>query len=347
MTAAPSAGAVSWARKRLGFALRLAFTLAALWGCLALIELEHLLAALDGLSLAVFLLAAAINALGTILIPAAITKLALKIERIALTLRELVAINLAVRFYVLALPRAAATAVRWWRYSRAGRGDDALALMIFERVVQLLVLTFAATLFLALDRARLGETGLALGVVAALAFLATAGLFAAFLSPAVFGLAQRLLRPFERLLPAFIAPKAAKLAQAIARFRGIDRASVLAVVGLSLLGFAAFVVSPFLLAQDLGLDVSIYAMAWIRSLVFLLTLIPITVGGIGVREAAFVGFLQLYGVPAAEALAFSFVVLAIQLAIGALGGGLELWRHWLRPSLAPRAAARGQGMGPA
>ena len=101
------------------------------------------------------------------------------------------------------------------------------------------------------------------------------------------------------------------------------------------------------LAQDLELGVSIYAMAWIRSLVFLLTLIPITVGGIGVREAAFVGFLQLYGVPAAEALAFSFVVLAIQLAIGALGGGLELWRHWLQPSLAPRAAARGQGMDPA
>lgn len=343
MVEAESKDAAAKPRRPLGFLLRLALTLAALWGCLLLVEPGQVLGALEGLSLWVFLLAAAINALGTILIPAVITKVALKIDRIALSLRELVAINLAVRFYVLALPRAAAMAVRWWRYSRAGRGDDALALMIFERVVQLLVLTAVATLFIGLDRGLLGEAGLPLLLAAGLACLGAAGLFAAFLSPPVYGLAARLLAPCRRVVPAPVAPKLEKLGLAVARFQAIDRGAVLLVVGLSLLAFVAFVASPYLLAVDLGLGVSIYAMAWIRALVFLLTLIPITVGGIGVREAAFVGFLQLYGVPAAEALAFSFVLLAIQLALGALGAGLELWRHWLQPALAPRR----QRVGPA
>ena len=344
MAEAEVKGTSEKSRGRLGFFVRLGLTFAALWGCLALVELEQLVHALEGLSLSIFLLAAAINALGTIVIPAVITKLALRIDRIALSLRELVAINLAVRFYVLALPRAAAMAVRWWRYSRAGRGDDALALMIFERVVQLLVLCFVAALFIAIDRSLLGEAGLVLLAIASLACLCAAGLLAAFLSPLVFGLAGRLLGPFAGFVPALVAPKLQKLGLAIGRFQAIERSTVLLVVGLSLLAFVAFVVSPYLLAENLGLGVSIYAMAWIRALVFLLTLIPITIGGIGVREAAFVGFLQLYGVPAAEALAFSFVVLAIQLVLGGLGAGLELWRHWLRPNLAPRLAAPGQRM---
>ena len=335
MTAADS-DPPSRLKRRLGFALRLGLTLAALWGCLALVEPDRLLLALEGLSLSVFVAAAMINVLGTILIPAVITKLALKIDRIALTLRELVAINLAIRFYVLVLPRAAAAALRWWRYSRAGRGDDALALMIFERVAQLLVLALVATLFIAVDRAKLGEAGLALGTASALACLLAAGLFAAFLSPAVFGFAARSLAPFERLLPSLIAPKINKLGIAIARFQAIERRTALLVVGLSLFAFAAFVLSPYLLALDLDLGVSIYAMAWIRSLVFMLTLVPLTIAGIGVREAAFVGFLQLYGVPAAEALAFSLVLLAVQLAIGGLGAGLELWRHWIKGSPFPR-----------
>ena len=72
-------------------------------------------------------------------------------NQILLSFRALVMINLAMRFYVLVLPRAIALAIRWQRYRAHGGGHHATALMVFERIVQLLVYGLAALVMLSLD----------------------------------------------------------------------------------------------------------------------------------------------------------------------------------------------------
>jgi hypothetical protein len=90
------------------------------------------------------------------------------------------------------------------------------------------------------------------------------------------------------------------------------------------LGYAFFVASAWVIAQSLGIDVSVAALSWIRGLVFLGTLLPITIAGAGIREAGFVGFLSVYDTDATTALGLALALLAVQIAIGAIGGLLEL-----------------------
>jgi hypothetical protein len=80
----------------------------------------------------------------------------------------------------------------------------------------------------------------------------------------------------------------------------------------------------------MGWGLSLPALGWIRSIVFVITLIPISIAGMGVRELGFVELLTLYDTPRPDALAFALLLFSIQLLIGAVGGCLELARHFSR-----------------
>jgi len=81
------------------------------------------------------------------------------------------------------------------------------------------------------------------------------------------------------------------------------------------------------LGAGLGMSVSFAAMGWVRSVVVLITVLPISIGGLGVREGALVFTLQAYGVASHEALALAILIFATTiLAPGLLGGILEAIR---------------------
>ena len=122
----------------LGFAARLAFSLAVLWGCLSYLGLDELLAARVSVTTPSLLAALLLTGIGSIVIPALITRQAFDIRRVELSLSELVMVNFAIRSYVLVLPRAAAMGARWAGYRRGGSGRDALALMVFEPLARTL-----------------------------------------------------------------------------------------------------------------------------------------------------------------------------------------------------------------
>ena len=56
------------------------------------------------------------------------------------------------------------------------------------------------------------------------------------------------------------------------------------------------------------------------------TFVPISVGGAGVREAAFVAMFGFVGVGAEVALAGSLLMYAVQLSMGAIGGLVQMRR---------------------
>lgn len=81
------------------------------------------------------------------------------------------------------------------------------------------------------------------------------------------------------------------------------------------------------IAAALGVPVAFADIAWVVGVVSILTLVPISFGGVGVREAGFVGFLALIGIPAAQALSLSLICSLI-IVIGALAG-LVVELNWL------------------
>ena len=82
------------------------------------------------------------------------------------------------------------------------------------------------------------------------------------------------------------------------------------------------------LAQAIGLDVSIVTIGWVRSAIILVSMIPLTMSGLGLREGASILILAQYpGVAQADAMGYALLVFGVTvLAIGLLGGLLEARR---------------------
>jgi uncharacterized membrane protein YbhN (UPF0104 family) len=92
------------------------------------------------------------------------------------------------------------------------------------------------------------------------------------------------------------------------------------VCGLAL-GFHAFQISLLpILAHSLGISVPFWYLVLCFPLVTLLSALPVSFGGLGVREGGFVFFLSFIGIPQDKALAFSLVWTALIFGAGMLGG---------------------------
>lgn len=82
------------------------------------------------------------------------------------------------------------------------------------------------------------------------------------------------------------------------------------------------VVVFFLLLQSIDIDISIITIAWVRSLVILVTMIPISIAGMGLREASFIVLLGTFGVNDSTAFAYSLLVFIVTRIVPGLIGGL-------------------------
>lgn len=82
-----------------------------------------------------------------------------------------------------------------------------------------------------------------------------------------------------------------------------------------------------ILAHSLGINIALFDWFWIFSLVSVAVFVPITIGGLGVREGVFIGLLGFFAVPPAGAVVLSLSIFTLQVLAGAVGGIFEAW-HW-------------------
>jgi len=219
--------------------------------------------------------------------------------------------------------------VRAAALSRDADGAAVATGSIVDRVIDTAALAALAAAGAYLVGRPLGDPGTMLTGVG-LAALALAAILAGG------ALIPRLLRraPVDRL-PERIAPVASRLRDAASRLSAIHVAGAFALslaVQLSFvwlnarLGFALGIGAPF----------SAWLMCW--PLAKLLALLPISLGGLGVREAALAGLLAGFGVPAALAVAQSLLWQTALIAVGGLAGALALGAARSAGSTATRAS---------
>ncbi len=121
-----------------------------------------------------------------------------------------------------------------------------------------------------------------------------------------------------------------RLTHALGAVARLSPATLARIVGISILAQLPGIVVFVALAWGLGLPVSVASMGWVRSIVQLVTVLPISIGGLGVREGALVLTLAWFGVADHDALALAILVFATTiLAPGFVGGVLE-GVQWLR-----------------
>lgn len=135
------------------------------------------------------------------------------------------------------------------------------------------------------------------------------------------GLALRpgLLGRVAGRLPASIAQRAGRVADAFTLVAGRGGLVLLALI-LSI-GLVAFsVVYHWSLARAIDVHVPFAAWLVIVPAVMLLSTVPLTPNGMGIREAGFVGFLSAQGVPASQAALFAVLALVLPLPFSIAGG---------------------------
>jgi glycosyltransferase 2 family protein len=139
-----------------------------------------------------------------------------------------------------------------------------------------------------------------------------------------------ILRFCKRVAPGRFATAHSSLERFFSAYRSsaLDRGLMARSILLGILFQLLAVAITALLAHDLGLSVMLADWLWIFGAISLVVLLPVTFGGIGLREGAFAGILAWLGHAPAAAVALSLSIFALQLVYALIGGLLEGQAHF-------------------
>ncbi|MBC7186577.1 MAG: flippase-like domain-containing protein [Calditrichaeota bacterium] len=98
-------------------------------------------------------------------------------------------------------------------------------------------------------------------------------------------------------------------------------------MGYSLLLQANVVLHYYLVAKAVGINVGLGHFFLIVPIATILTMLPITINGIGIRENAFVFLLTPFAVPPSTTIAFTWIGFGMMLLYGAMGGIVYVLRR--------------------
>jgi hypothetical protein len=198
----------------------------------------------------------------------------------------------------------------------------AAALIVYCRLINTTTILVIGLLGLAAD-VGLVSSWFRLAAAAVLAGMVFA--LAPFVSPRAARVTAKLASVLaERLpLPASIPGRARTAWRAVAAFHQLGPRGVARIFGLSLLSNAIGVLVWYVLATAVGIQLPVAVIGWVSAVLAIIQLIPVSIAGLGVREATLVLLLGRYGIPAAQALSFSLTIFGLTAVLGAAGGLLE------------------------
>jgi uncharacterized membrane protein YbhN (UPF0104 family) len=221
----------------------------------------------------------------------------------------------------LVLPTAVAgDAVRIWVVGReSGRLLGAAAATVVDKLTALVCLFSLGWVAYALNRDAVPHS-----IVVVYAWL-TAGLIAAF---AVGALAAAGVRPVLHRLPERLAAMARETWRLIRIWAG-SRKLVASLVGLGVAYQVLAVIALVMVGRTLGLDLPFALAAVCAAIVLVAVLIPVSVGGLGIREGGFVLLLGEANIDPADATLTSLLSAgAVLIASAGVAGALYLYALW-------------------
>jgi uncharacterized protein (TIRG00374 family) len=229
-------------------------------------------------------------------------------------------IGLVTSFFGLFLPGyIAGGAIRWHMLSRTDKkGVEAIASIAFDRVNDTIVLISLGCMCLAAGTPSAASPvvpWILTGTLAVLLVLYTVLLnprairFSAWVTK-IIGLYQRPW--FNRLFT--------RLADSMQQFRRFPGLVRLRLWGLSLASHLIGTMVFVFFAGAVNLELSFADCAWLRAILYLLFLFPLSVSGIGVREGALIVLLAPFGITSTQAVAYSFIMMAGLLIMVGIGG---------------------------
>jgi len=235
----------------------------------------------------------------------------LRLDGIHSSLSDLVKLYLIGAFFNNFLPTSiGGDAVRAYYVSRAyGKPAAAVSSILTERFSGLSILILLPVVAF-YPSAVLVPSGISELLAWGLAIIVV--LIGAFLLPAT-------RRTCGKLLPQRVRLGVERIAGSIGRYLS-DSRTLLIVVLCSLFFNGLVILCAWFVAGSLDLNLRMIDLMVVVPLVVLLTLIPFSLNGLGIREGGFIFFLSQFGISQAEALSFSLLNYLLILVVSVVGG---------------------------
>jgi uncharacterized protein (TIRG00374 family) len=250
-------------------------------------------------------------------------KIFTNVHKMKISIKQLFEISLMTSFYGLFLPGTlAGGAVRWYKISKADKKPaESLSAIVYDRFISILGLIMVGAFFWLFERQvqTNQEMGLILFVVV-IVFVAcyvlafngkTASFFIKMNDKMVF-------------IPEFVREKIKKILVSSTDYRKISKRKHIEIFIVSILHDFCGILSMYLFSLSLDLPLTFVQLGWIRSIVSILSMLPISFAGIGVREGSMIFLLQAYGIESGSAIALSFLILSGNIVLALCGGLIEI-----------------------
>ncbi len=194
--------------------------------------------------------------------------------------------------------------------------------VVVDRMLGLIAFVFVAVVMALLVVYSAGQAALwQVAVVAAVVLLGLCAVFALMLSDR---LRRQIRRLFGLALLSPLAPLYDRLSGALSAYRRSYGALALSFC-ISILVLTIGSLVNYLIALALGGGISLLHIFLFTPLITFVLLIPISLGGIGLNQSAYVFFFNLVGVPEEKSFAISLIMQAI-IIVASLPGGILWWR---------------------
>lgn len=306
-------------RKRFVFSLlRLSIAFGILYYLLSKIPLSKVIASVTSARVVYVITAFILSILSQLILAHRLRFLTDK-QGMTLPTSQVLKINLAAIFYGLFLPGGNLTggAIRFYKLAGTEKKmAGALASIVFDRMAATIALCFIGILFWSVDLPpNSGDIGVSMIIALGLLFILYILLFD-----------KRISRIFQKRFKSvnlsIVSQKIHGLLISLNRYQNLSVGSLAFIFALSIIAQLFGTLIYYLLAVGLGINITFVAIGWIRSAVVILTMIPISISGLGVREGALFFLLKPYGILGEQTLAFSFLVFVTTLLFTGLIGGL-------------------------
>jgi glycosyltransferase 2 family protein len=245
---------------------------------------------------------------------------------LSLRARDLFKFNIVATFYSLIFPGdLIAGTIAWYKLSFPIRKEiEVGSLLIYFRLLNTLTLLIIGGIGVWFDP-HLGTPQLRILIVTMLLIICIIFIpfFRTPLSTAVKDVGKKILLKFP--LQRFFYPLFSRIWESIEVFQNLGFHTLIVLIGISFIIHFTGILTYYLLTIALDINMSIFLVGWIRSFLNILQSIPVTIGGLGVRETSIVLILANYGITPTKAFSFSLAVFCLILVPGILGGIVEFW----------------------
>jgi hypothetical protein len=113
-----------------------------------------------------------------------------------------------------------------------------------------------------------------------------------------------------------------KIGKVLFALKNYDTRIILKVLFLSFLYYFIAFIAQFFIAKSIGLNIGFLSIAFVAPLIWLVSMLPISINAIGLAEGAFVVFYPQVGLSLPEALAFALLLRFVQMLCSGVGGFL-------------------------